>query len=128
MAFWVSAFLNAYNARGGNILYINAESSGNNRVISPGQITDLGNCWVPWCFKESDFPFRHIEIIDMDTDRVLWYIWQQDNRPGQTTLVCASRTGYEQPGPGIAGDAAVGKSYNLVIGPGDNDLKTTPPI
>jgi hypothetical protein len=128
MAFWVTAFQNAYNARGGSLLFINAESSGNNRVIDPGQLIGLGNCWVPWCFKAQDFPSRHIEIIDQDTDVVLWYIWQQDNNAaeGRTTMVCASRTGFEQPGPAIGGDATVGTSYNIVIGPGDNDLRTTP--
>jgi len=128
MAFWVTAFQNAYNARGGSLLFINAENSRNNRVINPGQITSVDNCWVPWCFREYDFPWRHIEIIDQDTDRVLWYIWQQDNNPsqGRTTMVCASRTGFEQPGPAIGGDSTVGTSYNIVIGPADDDLTTTP--
>ena len=128
MAFWVTAFQNVYNARAGSLLFINAESSKNNRVIDPGRITGVDNCWVPWCFKKDDFPSRHIEIIDQDTDVVLWYIWQQDNNPaqGRTTMVCASHTGFEQPGPAIGGDSTVGTSYNLVIGPGDNDLRTTP--
>jgi hypothetical protein len=128
MGFWVTAFQNAFNARTGSLLFINAASSGNNRVIEPGALIGLGNCWVPWCFRADNFPSRHIEIIDQETDVVLWYIWQQDNNKaqGRTTMVCASRTGFVQPGSPIGGNSAVGTSYNIVIGPGDDDLRTTP--
>jgi hypothetical protein len=133
MGFWVTALQNAYNGRGkagettNSILFVNLENSKNNRVINSGDLVNLDNCWVPWCFEEKYFPSHHIQIIDQDNDKVLWYIWQQENKAsaGLTTMVCASTKGFEQPGPPIGGDSTVGYSYNIVIGPGDEELRTT---
>lgn len=65
------------NRGGGNIFFINTESSGNNREVPPSSIVSVGNCWIPWCNRANEFPAHHIEIIDVNTDTILWYVWQQ---------------------------------------------------
>lgn len=109
----ITSIQNVTNVRDHNILFINTESSGNNREITPRTTKSVGNCWIPWCARESEFATHHIEIIDTSADTVLWYIWQQNSSDGD--LVRASRTGFAAPGPQISGDSRVGRSYNLFI-------------
>ncbi len=90
------------------ILFINLENSGNNREIGNRQTRSVGNCWIPWCNRTNEFPHHHIEIIDTNSETVLWYIWQQGN------TVRVSRTGFEQSDP-MPGRSQDGGSYNLFV-------------
>jgi hypothetical protein len=118
MGFGVTAFQNVTNTRGFSLLFINTESSQNNREIDPQATVSVDNCWIPWCFKADDFAGHHIEIIDRDGEAPVWYIWQQDN----PAVIVASTEAFVYPATPIHGSSAIEKSYNLFIGPGDNDL------
>jgi hypothetical protein len=111
----ITSIQNIANNRNASILFINTESSGNNREIPPNNVMSVGNCWIPWCTRESDFPSHHIEIIDTNTDTVLWYIWQQKAFDGD--FIRISPTGFESPDPAhvIGGNSQVGRSYNLWV-------------
>jgi hypothetical protein len=101
------------NVRGSTILFTSTEDAGANREIPP-QRTSSRNCRVPWCTSQSEFPSRHIAIIDADADRVLFYIWQRTEPDGD--FVRTSPTGFQEPGPPIAGvPASGGKNRNLWV-------------
>jgi hypothetical protein len=117
----VTSIQNVVNTRNSSTLFINTESSGNNREIASESLENVGNCWIPWCTRESDFPAHHIEIIDTSSEIVLFYIWQRAAADGD--FVRASTTGFEDPGPPISGDSRVGRSYDLWVDP--NTVRTT---
>jgi hypothetical protein len=101
------------NETSGKIMFTSTEDAGANREISP-QFTSHRNCRVPWCGFEGEFPMRHLAITDVDTDRVLFYIWQRRESDGD--FVRASPSGFQDPGPQIPGDSqAGGRDRNLRI-------------
>jgi hypothetical protein len=104
----VTSIQNVVNNLDGNISFINLEQSGNNRTIPPGFIINVGNCWIPWCRYSQDFVAHHIQILDDNTDEVLWYVWQQNN------LIRASKTGFGEPAS-LRGAPTSGASYNLNV-------------
>lgn len=125
MGFWVTSIKYVQNLRNVSMYFSNQENSGNNRQIDPGDFVDVGNCWIPWCFKKEDFPHRHIEILNESTGNVEWNIWQQARTADHDTIICASSGWFVEPGPAIPGASEVGQTYILIIGPGDNELKTS---
>jgi hypothetical protein len=107
------AIRNVTNVTGHTLLFINTESSRDNRWIPPNTTMDVGGAWVPWCTKAADFPVHHFEIIDADTDQVLWYIWQRWSSDGD--LIRASSAGFEDPGPPINGNSGTSGDRNLWV-------------
>ena len=101
------------NDSAGELLLINTESSRSNRYIGVRSTVDINGVPVPWCTKEKDFSAHHIRIINTRTNRVIWYIWQQNDRDGD--FVRISQTGFSMLGPAqkISGSARVGKEYDL---------------
>jgi hypothetical protein len=117
MAFGVTAIEFVTNNLPDDVLFINTENSSKNRWIPSSRTQAVGDCWIPWCWKRDDFPWRHIEIIDMKTERVLWFIWQERNQ------ICASSSGYvDAPGPAMPGESNTGAAYSLNLGPGTDTL------
>jgi hypothetical protein len=109
----ITSVKNVTNLLGDQLLFINTESSRDNRYLPPTQTTGVNDAWIPWCGNPADFPFHHLEIIDTATGTVLWYIWQHWSKDGD--FVRASKKGYEDPGPDIGGVAQVGGERNLWI-------------
>jgi hypothetical protein len=101
-----------------SIIFVNTENSGNNRQVRAGRSRGLGNCWIPWCTKEEDFPPHHIQIVDKNTSVVIAFIWQHGD------LVRFSQNGFEDPADPIDGEAAVGGSYDLVLAKDDKGKPT----
>lgn len=107
------AIRNVTNVTGHTLLFINTESSRDNREISPNTTREVGGAWVPWCWRAADFPAHHFEIIDADTDEVLWYIWQRRANDGD--FIRASNGGFEDPGAPINGNARTSGDRNLWV-------------
>jgi hypothetical protein len=101
------------NERNSAILFLNMESSWWNREVPPQRTIDAGGGWVPWCGSQNEFLSRHIAIIDTSTETVLFYIWQR--RASDGDFVRASPTGFEDPGPQIAGQPEPRGDRNLRI-------------
>jgi hypothetical protein len=114
----VTSIQGIYNARNSSILFMNSENSGQNRDIPSSRYVGTGNCWIPWCWESKGFASHHIVIVDESTSKVLWYIWQGTS----PDVICASQTGYGGTGPHINGESRTGKSLDLNVGPGDNEL------
>ena len=109
----VTAIQNVTNARGRELLFINTENSGNNRTIAVSSTREVGNAWIPWCSDKNSFLAHHIQIVDADSEQILWYIWQRQAADGD--LVRVSRTGFEHPGAAALGVPETGGSRNLWI-------------
>lgn len=111
----ITSIQNVTNGRSKSIMFINTETSGNNRTIDPRRTVGVGNCWIPWCTNERDFPAHHLEVIEVDSGAVLWYIWQQRAFDGD--FIRISTDGFKTPEPAhvIDGSADVGHSYNLYV-------------
>jgi hypothetical protein len=118
----ITAIQNVGNEREANVLFLNTESSGNNQEIAPGTIVSVGNAWIPWCFRERDFPVHHIQIVDTSSETVLFYIWQRNASDGD--FVRVSSIGFEDPGAQLV---AAGGSYNLRVGMGGVSLNPPNP-
>src|SRR5882762_5196322 len=103
----VTSFQTVLNQRDGSILFLNKENSGNNRQIRSQRSRGVGNCWIPWCTKDADFPPHHIEVVDKRSGVVIAFIWQHDDS------VCVSEAGFEDPAEEIDGASRAGGSYDL---------------
>ncbi|GIH77169.1 hypothetical protein Plo01_35980 [Planobispora longispora] len=115
----ITGVQNVTNVRGSGVQFINTENSGNNRIISPQQTVNVGNCWVPWARNENELIGHSLLIIDTTTDQVLWYIWQRWAPDGD--FVRASQKGWEDPGTPIPGESTPGHSINLWIA--ENEIR-----
>jgi len=101
------------NITGHTLLFINTESSRDNREILTNSTRDVGGAWVPWARTAAEFPGHHFQIINADNEQILWYIWQR--RAGDGDFIRASHVGFVDPGPHIAGDAGTSGDRNLFI-------------
>ncbi|MGY1829085.1 hypothetical protein ACI8AA_01505 [Geodermatophilus sp. SYSU D01180] len=100
------------NNRNTAIEYQNLENSGCNRSVPANRSRSVG-CDVPWVDNEDQFRTKHLEIQD-SSGRVIAHIWQRT--VGGEDLVRTSRTGWDDPGSAIGGNAvAGGKKRNLVV-------------
>jgi hypothetical protein len=109
-------FKNVTNDTDHPALFINTETSRDNRSIGPHETTDSIGAWVPWCRREDEFPSHHFQIIDEESDQVIWYIWQRKAADGD--FIRASQSGFEDPGSPINGDPATDGDRNLWIDAG----------
>ncbi|MGY1607666.1 hypothetical protein [Geodermatophilus sp. SYSU D00700] len=110
----VTVVRNITNITGHRILFINSETSRDNRYIDDNSTVSV-DAWTPWCTKERDFPAHHFEIINDENEQILWYVWQRN--VGGDDRVRASRGGWEDPGGRIEGRSQVGGSCNLFVRP-----------
>lgn len=101
------------NERTSPILFLNIENPVFNREVPSHQTKSAGGGWVPWCGWEGEFLTHHIAIIDTSTETVLSYIWQR--RASDGDFVRASTTGFEDPGPLIAGTPEPRRDRNLRV-------------
>jgi hypothetical protein len=108
LAVAITAIQRVINERNGTIVFRNMESSGNDRIIAPGDTVDVGGAWVPWCTNNGEFPAHHIQIEDCSGTK-LFYVWQRNANDGD--FVRVSETGFENPGKQVV---AAGGSIGLL--------------
>ncbi len=116
----ITSIQNVGNITGEQVVFVNLESSGNNRVVDNGAFLSVGNCWVPWCDRGNQYAQHHIEI--RQGTKILYAIWQKRDE-----ILYSTTDDFNEARPvqstGNNGKIAIGRAYNLVISP--EEIKAT---